>query len=84
MNPVLRRCACLPRPLGRGLARLNQTGRGILLVVDAEGRLLRTVTDGDLRRAVLAGVNAQAPLSTLPAQAPVVADEAASAEPCCG
>lgn len=81
MNPRLASLCLSPEtPWADAMAQLNQTGRGILLVVDAEGRLLRTVTDGDLRRAVLAGVDAQAPLTALPANAPVVADEAASAE----
>jgi dTDP-4-amino-4,6-dideoxygalactose transaminase len=73
---------CLPpeTPWGEALARLNQTGRGILLVVDGSGRLLRTLTDGDLRRAVLAAVPTDAPVSALPSKPPVVADEAATAE----
>jgi dTDP-4-amino-4,6-dideoxygalactose transaminase len=54
------------------LARMDAAGAGILLVVDAGGRLLRTVTDGDLRRAVLAGAAPGARLADLPAQAPRV------------
>lgn len=73
---------CLPpdTPWGEALARLNQMGSGILLVVDASGRLLRTVTDGDLRRAVLAALATQMPVSALPTKPPVVADENAGAE----
>ena len=67
-------------PWGEALARLNQMGSGILLVVDGSGRLLRTVTDGDLRRAVLAALTPQTPISALPAKPPVVADENAGAE----
>ena len=32
------------------LERLNRTARGALLVVAADGKLLRTLTDGDMRR----------------------------------
>lgn len=38
---------------------------GIALVVDADRRLLATVTDGDLRRAVLAGDDLSAPIGML-------------------
>lgn len=37
------------------LKRLESGGQGILLLVDAQERLLRTVTDGDLRRLILSG-----------------------------
>ncbi|MDD4885938.1 MAG: aminotransferase, partial [Thiomonas sp.] len=58
---------CLPPgvTLHEALARLDATAQGILLVTDAQGRLLRTVTDGDLRRAALAGVSNGTPLSAL-------------------
>src|SRR5215467_7895776 len=47
------------------MQRINETAQGIGLVVDAEGRLLDTVTDGDLRRAVLAGTDLSRPISQL-------------------
>ena len=34
--------------------RIDKAGKGILLIVDAENRLLGTVTDGDVRRWILA------------------------------
>ena len=37
------------------MACLDETAFGIVLLVDAEGRLLGTLTDGDLRRALLGG-----------------------------
>lgn len=37
------------------IQRLNDTARKMLFVVDAEGRLLGTISDGDIRRALLAG-----------------------------
>jgi dTDP-4-amino-4,6-dideoxygalactose transaminase len=59
-------------------ARLDATAQGVLLVLDADGRLVRTLTDGDLRRAVLAGTSQQTALSKLPARAPVVVGTEAS------
>jgi len=50
------------------MARINQGGWGIALVVDEHGRLLDTVTDGDLRRAILAGTDLELPVSTLKAR----------------
>lgn len=47
---------------------IDRGGRRICLVVDAERRLLDTVTDGDIRRAVLAGVSLEAPVSVLHAR----------------
>jgi dTDP-4-amino-4,6-dideoxygalactose transaminase len=61
------------------LQRLDRSARGVLLVVDADRRLLRTVTDGDLRRARLQGLPESTPLSALPAQAPHVLREDATA-----
>jgi dTDP-4-amino-4,6-dideoxygalactose transaminase len=52
------------------LERLNTTARGILLLVDGQGRLVRTVTDGDIRRFMLTESSLDAPLSRLPAKPP--------------
>ncbi|MGC8806551.1 MAG: aminotransferase class I/II-fold pyridoxal phosphate-dependent enzyme [Thiomonas sp.] len=59
---------CLPpsATLRDALTTLDATAQGIVLVTDAQRRLLRTVTDGDLRRAALAGIAPTAPLSALP------------------
>jgi dTDP-4-amino-4,6-dideoxygalactose transaminase len=62
------------------LARLDELGSGILLLVDAAGLLLRTVTDGDLRRMILAGANLEARLGGLPAHQPLVARGDTSAQ----
>lgn len=67
------------QPLHEALRRLDRTGRGLLMVVDPEGRLLRTVTDGDLRRARLQGLPDSAPVSQLPGQSPFVVHEDANA-----
>ncbi len=50
----------------QAMSRLDATAQGVLLVVDASRRLLRTITDGDLRRATLAGASPRAALGSLP------------------
>jgi hypothetical protein len=45
------------------MALLDQTALRILLVVDAQGQLLGTVTDGDIRRMVLRGKSLSLPIS---------------------
>lgn len=62
------------------LRQLNETGQGILLLVDAEGKLLRTITDGDMRRQLLAGHVLSERLSILPAINSLVAHEGISPE----
>jgi dTDP-glucose pyrophosphorylase/CBS domain-containing protein len=44
---------------------IDRNAKGIALVVDAERRLLGTITDGDIRRAILAGLNLDGPASVL-------------------
>lgn len=44
---------------------IDRNQRGIVLVVDATGRLLDTITDGDIRRALLAGQNLEQPVAVL-------------------
>lgn len=66
-------------PQHEALQRLDSTGRGLLMVIDANGRLLRTVTDGDLRRARLQGLPDSAPVSALPGHSPHVVHEEATA-----
>ncbi len=59
----------------QALARLDQAGSGVLLLVDEYGRFQRTVTDGDIRRLLLANVSLDDMLSTLPPQESVVLRE---------
>jgi dTDP-glucose pyrophosphorylase/CBS domain-containing protein len=47
------------------LVRIDRAAQGIALVVDAERRLLATVTDGDVRRAMLAGLDLDLPVGKL-------------------
>ncbi len=61
------------------LQRLDSTARGLLLVVNEDGQLVRTLTDGDLRRARLQGLDDTTPLSALSAQTPRVVHEDATA-----
>lgn len=52
-------------PLREAIVCLNKNAKGIALVVDAETRLLGTVTDGDVRRAILAGRDLDSPVDEL-------------------
>jgi dTDP-4-amino-4,6-dideoxygalactose transaminase len=52
--------------LREALAAMSRGARNILLLVDDDGRLRRTVTDGDLRRLLLDGTALESPLSVLP------------------
>ena len=51
--------------VGQVMACIDRNTKGIALVVDADGRLLNTVTDGDVRRAILAGIKLDSPLQPL-------------------
>src|SRR5580692_1271171 len=59
MDPILLKSLFVKRDdtMLEIMCRINETAQGIALLVDAEERLLDTITDGDLRRAVLAGVD---------------------------
>jgi dTDP-4-amino-4,6-dideoxygalactose transaminase len=52
--------------LHAALRQLNDAGHRILLLVDAKGSLLRTVTDGDIRRFILSGGSLDDSLEKLP------------------
>jgi dTDP-4-amino-4,6-dideoxygalactose transaminase len=58
--------------LRTALARLQATANGIVLLVDGQGRLVRTLTDGDIRRRLLEGDGLDMTLSRLPVQQPKV------------
>jgi dTDP-4-amino-4,6-dideoxygalactose transaminase len=74
------RAVCVPATCSvrEALDALDRTGKGILLVLDGAGVLLRTLTDGDLRRAALARVPESAAIAMLPGQPPITTDEAAA------
>ncbi len=56
------------------LLALDQSGASILLLVDCQGALQRTVTDGDIRRLLLSGFGMDDSLIQLPAKKPVTID----------
>ncbi|MDB5872701.1 MAG: putative Glutamine--scyllo-inositol transaminase [Ramlibacter sp.] len=64
---------CVPAActLLQALAALNESGRGVLLVLHPDGRLRRTLTDGDLRRAALSHVSESTQVGELPEQPPI-------------
>lgn len=51
--------------LREAIACIDRNAKGIVLVVDREGRLVGTVTDGDIRRAILADMDLDLPLQSL-------------------
>lgn len=61
------------------LLRMDQTARGILLVLWEDGRLARTLTDGDLRRARLQQLGDELTVAALPEQAALTVGEEATA-----
>lgn len=52
--------------LRTALSTLDRTAAGLLLLVDAQGVLERTLTDGDLRRLILAGCKLDDTLAPIP------------------
>jgi dTDP-4-amino-4,6-dideoxygalactose transaminase len=56
--------------LHEGLRQLNDGGLRVLLLVDPQGRLVRTVTDGDIRRFILSGGSLDDSLESLPPISP--------------
>jgi dTDP-4-amino-4,6-dideoxygalactose transaminase len=69
MNDIRPLLVSVSGDLGSVLRRLEETSKGIVLLVDAQGKLLRTVTDGDVRRQLLEGAALTQPLSELPPRA---------------
>jgi len=59
--------------VAKAYENLNSSAKGILLLIDSSGMLIRTVTDGDLRRLLLSGSSINDTLSLLTNQEPVVA-----------
>lgn len=56
-------CIAVESSIRDALAQIDKNRHGIVLAVDAERRLLATLTDGDLRRALLAGRGLDQPLA---------------------
>ena len=57
MMDISQLCIASTQTLRECISILDQTGKGIVLVVDGDRHLLGTVTDGDVRRALLAGLD---------------------------
>jgi len=49
----------------QAIAKLNETGLQIVLVLDAKDTLLGTVTDGDIRRGLLRGLTLEEPIESV-------------------
>jgi dTDP-4-amino-4,6-dideoxygalactose transaminase len=64
--------------LRAALLLLDRLGSSMLMLVDAEGRLERTVTDGDLRRLILAGLTIDDTLRSLSKAVPIVVAQGCS------
>lgn len=58
---------------------LDQSGLGLLLLVNEDGQFERTVTDGDLRRLLLQGVALSDKLETMPEIKSIVVTEGTDA-----
>ncbi|RUR12116.1 aminotransferase class I/II-fold pyridoxal phosphate-dependent enzyme [Legionella sp. km772] len=52
--------------LKMALSKLDETAQGVLLLVDEQGALTRTITDGDIRRLLLKGCSLDSLLDELP------------------
>ncbi len=72
---------CVPSELNlrHALMRMEETARGILLLVDAQGKLKRMLTSGDLRRAVLSQAGDMSTLGELPQVRPITVNQDADA-----
>ncbi len=56
------------------MLQMDTVARGVILLVDSRGVLLRTITDGDLRRAALSDLGGSLTLADLPAITPITAN----------
>lgn len=63
----------LDSPLMAAVRAIEDSRRRIAVVVDADGRLLGTLTDGDVRRCLLAGGSLETPVSEAMSREPVSA-----------
>ncbi|MES2190292.1 MAG: DegT/DnrJ/EryC1/StrS family aminotransferase [Pseudomonadota bacterium] len=72
-------CVSPELTLRDALLRMDQTARGILLIVGMDGVLARTLTDGDLRRAILNHAGDDFLLGKLPHTQSVTVNEDADA-----
>jgi dTDP-4-amino-4,6-dideoxygalactose transaminase len=72
MNEISQTIITSSATIRDALWQLDQAGSGVLLLVDSEGKFLRTVTDGDIRRLILADGSLEETLTKLPTRESVV------------
>ena len=84
LPPIEKLCVTKDWTIKQVMECVNATACGIAIVVDADKRLVATVTDGDLRRAILQGLNLSLPIQELlsrkeagPAKEPITAPASA-------
>lgn len=61
--------------LKKTMRRIEQAGRGVVIVTDDENRIAGTVTDGDIRRAIMDGAQLEEPVSKYMTDDPIVVQE---------
>jgi dTDP-glucose pyrophosphorylase len=66
--------------LAEAIENLNEVGIKLVLCVDAQGRLIGSVSDGDLRRGLLRGLSMQDPVKEIANLSPLVVPEGAERE----
>jgi dTDP-4-amino-4,6-dideoxygalactose transaminase len=64
------------KTIREAMLQMDQAARGVLLLVNEQNQLLRTITDGDLRRAALQDASLAGKLNALPHLNPICADQA--------
>lgn len=64
--------------LRHALQKMEAGGKGLLILIDSDGRFDRTITDGDLRRLLLAGFSLDDDISSLPPISSVTVDRKTS------
>src|SRR5437868_4135808 len=47
------------------IVQLDRNGKGLVMIVDADRRLIGTATDGDIRRAILANIELTEPVTAI-------------------
>lgn len=75
MNKVDQILVTTQSTVKEALAKLNQGGMTILLLVDGVGAFQRTITDGDIRRLLLAGVSLEDTLEFIESKEAVICNE---------
>lgn len=66
MSKIETLCVKKSDTLKQTLIKLNETAQGVLLLIDDQGHLIRTVTDGDVRRLLLKNHSLETTLEELP------------------